>query len=67
MEWLDRSPIGGENYWDWNNIKSDHDNKILSDEAYKVLDGLHKRGRSLVEAPSAGDISFLKKIYGTLL
>ena len=66
MKWLNKAPIGGKDYSVRSNIEKDHANKILSEDAYKVLDGVHqRRDLSLVMDPSDEDILFLKKCYGT--
>lgn len=65
MEWLDRSPIGGEDYSIWKNVKKDHKAKKLPDDAFNVLRGVHLRGGlSLAIKPSAEDLAFLKRCYG---
>ena len=64
---MNRIPLGvGErDYSDLGNIEIDHDDKILSDDAYAVLKGVHESGGlNTAKTPSDEDISFLKQCYG---
>ena len=65
VKWLDRTPIGGIDYSKFENVQANHANGVLPDEAYRVLCGVHqRRGLSLAENLSDGDITFLIKCYG---
>ena len=64
---MNRTPLGvGErDYSDLGNIETDHDDRILSDDAYAVLKGVHESGGlNTAKTPSDEDISFLKQCYG---
>ena len=66
VEWLNRTPLGvGErDYSDLGNIETDHDDRVLSDDAYAVLKGVHESGGlNTAKTPSDEDISFLKQCY----